>query len=84
MTKLCSVATVPIWQSELSRAETRGGHVSSMGIYCGTGLSLALWVAFGLGFKGGQLAWRITLAGSGVLSIIVMATIFLLPESPRW
>lgn len=52
------VATVPIWQSELSRAESRGSHVSSMGIYCGTGLSLALWIAFGMSFASGEVTWR--------------------------
>lgn len=78
------IATVPIWQSELSRAESRGGHVSSFGIYCGTGLSLAQWVAFGFTFTSGAVTWRFPIAGSGILSIIVMATIFLLPESPRW
>ncbi len=36
------IATIPMWQSELSSAESRGSHVSSFGICCGTGLSLAL------------------------------------------
>lgn len=78
------VATVPVWQSELSKAASRGSHVSSMGIYCGSGLSLALWISFGFSFASGEVTWRFPIAGSGILSIIVMATIFLLPESPRW
>lgn len=78
------VATVPVWQSELSRAESRGSHVASVGIYCGSGLSLALWVSFGFSFTTGSVSWRVPLAGSGVLSIIVMVFIFTLPESPRW
>lgn len=77
-------ATVPVWQSELSRAESRGSHVSSFGIYCGTGLSLALWIAFGFSFTTGEVTWRFPIAGSGILSIIVMTFIFMLPESPRW
>ena len=78
------IATVPIWQSELSRAESRGSHVASFGIYCGPGLSLALWIAFGMSFANGPVTWRFTIAGSGILSIIVMVFIFMLPESPRW
>jgi MFS family permease len=78
------VATVPIWQSELSRAESRGGHVSSLEIYCGSGLSLALWVSYGLSFASGEVTWRLPISGSGVLSIIATAFIFTLPESPRW
>ncbi|KAL5385838.1 hypothetical protein DPSP01_004616 [Paraphaeosphaeria sporulosa] len=30
-------ATVPVWQSELSKTKSRGSHVSSFGIYCGIG-----------------------------------------------
>lgn len=78
------VATIPAWQSELSRAESRGSHVSSFGIYCGTGLSLALWISYGMSFTSGEVTWRLPISGSGVLSIIVMSFIFLLPESPRW
>lgn len=77
-------ATVPAWQSELSKAGSRGSHVSSFGIYCGTGLSLALWIAFGMSFTSGSVSWRLPLAFSGVLAIIVMLVILKLPESPRW
>lgn len=77
-------ATVPVWQSELSRAESRGSHVASFGIYCGTGLSLALWISFGLSFASGPVTWRVPISGSGILSIIAMCFVFTLPESPRW
>ncbi|KAF2483998.1 MFS1 putative major facilitator superfamily transporter [Neohortaea acidophila] len=78
------ISTIPAWQSELSRAESRGSHVSSFGIYCGTGLSLALWLAYGLSFTTGEVTWRLPVAGGGVLAVIVMTFIFFLPESPRW
>ena len=58
-------ATVPAWQSELSRAASRGSHVSSFGIYCGTGLSLALWISLGFSFTSGGVSWRFPIAGSG-------------------
>ena len=58
------VATVPIWQVRgVPRAESRGGHVSSMGIYCGSGLSMALWIAFGLSFTTGEVTWRFSNIG---------------------
>jgi MFS family permease len=72
-------ATVPVWQSELSRSESRGSHVSSFGIYCGTGLSLALWVSFGMSFTKGSVAWRFPLSFVSVLAIIAMCFIFTLP-----
>lgn len=72
-------ATVPVWQSELSRSESRGSHVSSFGIFCGTGLSLALWISFGMSFAKGSVAWRFPLSFVSILAIIAMCFIFTLP-----
>lgn len=79
------IATVSVWQSELSKAESRGAHVSAFGVFCGLGNSLALWVAFGMSFtQPSSASWRFTLSLSILLGIIVCSTIFLLPESPRF
>lgn len=79
------LATVPVWQSELSKPHKRGAHVVSDGIYVGIGTSLALWIDFGLFFlKDSSVAWRFPLAVQIILSLVVMASIFFLPESPRW
>ncbi|KAJ5669900.1 uncharacterized protein N7477_005263 [Penicillium maclennaniae] len=79
------IATVSVWQSELSKAETRGAHVTAFGAFCGMGNSLALWVGFGMSFtQPSSLSWRFTLALSIFLSILTCSTIFLLPESPRF
>jgi MFS family permease len=34
------IATVSVWQAEVSKAENRGEHVSAWGIFCGLGLSV--------------------------------------------
>jgi MFS family permease len=73
------IATVSVWQSELSRPQNRGGHVSGFGIFCGSGLSLALWVDFGMSHTTGSVQWRFSLAFVGIFAIIVMVTIFLVP-----
>ena len=73
------IATVSVWQSELSRPQSRGSHVSGFGIFCGSGLSLALWIDFGMSHASGSVAWRFSLAFYGFFSIIVMCTIFLVP-----
>ena len=78
------VATVSVWQSELSRAETRGAHVSAFGIFCGSGLAGGLWLDFAFSFVPGSASWRVPLCVTGLLSIFAMAGILLLPESPRW
>lgn len=79
------IATVSVWQSELSKATSRGGHVSGFGIFCGIGLSIVLWLEFGTSYADpSSLTWRLPLTLPVVFSAIVMAFIFTLPESPRW
>jgi sugar porter (SP) family MFS transporter len=79
------IATVSVWQSEVSKAENRGEHVSAFGIFCGSGLALALWIAFGMSYtQPNSASWRFTLIFTLFLSITVCSFIFFLPESPRW
>lgn len=78
------IATTSVWQSELSKASSRGSHVSAFGIFCGVGLVLALWIEYGTSFNTGEFSWRFPLAFPLVFSALSMSTIFLLPESPRW
>lgn len=79
------IATISVWQAEVSKAENRGEHVSAFGIFCGSGLGLALWVAFGMSYtQPNSVSWRFTLTFTLFLSILVCYGIFNLPESPRW
>ncbi|RMJ23858.1 Sugar and other transporter [Aspergillus sp. HF37] len=79
------VATVPVWQSEITKASKRGAHVVTDGIYIGGGVALALWVDFGFYFKPhSSVSWRFPFAFQIVLSLTSMLFITLLPESPRW
>ena len=79
------VATVPVWQSELSTAAKRGAHVSMLGIFIGGGISIALWIDLGLYFvPNNSISWRFPLGFQIGLSLMVMVFVFLLPESPRW
>ncbi|KAJ6102953.1 hypothetical protein N7486_005380 [Penicillium sp. IBT 16267x] len=79
------IATVSVWQSEVSKAENRGEHVSAFGIFCGSGIALALWIAFGMSYtQPSSVSWRFTLAFTIFLSFLVCISIFSLPESPRW
>jgi sugar porter (SP) family MFS transporter len=77
------IATVSVWQTELSKASSRGAHVAAFGIFCGVGLVLALWLDFGCSYASGSFSWRFPLAVPMLMSVIVMAFIFTLPESPR-
>ncbi|KAJ5205826.1 Major facilitator superfamily domain general substrate transporter [Penicillium cf. griseofulvum] len=75
---------VPVWQSECTSAKHRGQHVVVDGICICLGYVLCNWIDFGLSKVGGALQWRIPLAISFFFSLVVVLSVFLLPESPRW
>ncbi|CAG8005613.1 unnamed protein product [Penicillium nalgiovense] len=84
------VATVPVWQSEISPAHMRGSNVVTDGIFVGSGVALALWIDLGFYFvKGnsvidGSVSWRFPLAFQAIMPATAMIFITMLPESPRW
>ncbi|CAI7666309.1 unnamed protein product [Penicillium discolor] len=75
---------VPVWQSECTSAKHRGQHVVVDGICICLGYVLCNWIDFGLSKVPGALQWRIPLAISLFFSLVVVFSVFLLPESPRW
>lgn len=75
---------VPVWQSECTSAKHRGQHVIVDGICICLGYALCNWIDFGLSKVNGSLQWRLPLVVSFLFSIILLASVFLLPESPRW
>lgn len=80
------LATVPVWQSEVSRASERGGaNVIADTIFIGSGISLALFIDLGFYFvKSNSVSWRFPFAFQIVLLLTVITFVLLLPESPRW
>ncbi|KAJ5531973.1 MFS sugar transporter [Penicillium frequentans] len=75
---------VPVWQSECTSAKHRGQHVVVDGICICLGYALCNWIDFGLSKVDGSLQWRIPLVVSFFFSLVVLFSVFLLPESPRW
>lgn len=79
------IATVPVWQSEISPAHKRGSNVVTDGIFLGIGVTLALWIDLGFYFaKDNSVSWRFPLAFQIVMPVTAMIFIAMLPESPRW
>ncbi|KAF2028363.1 general substrate transporter [Setomelanomma holmii] len=78
-------ATVPVWQSECSSAANRGKHVVLDGCFISLGYLSEAWI--NLGFyevDNKPLQWRIPLAFPTLISLVPMAAVFFIPESPRW
>ncbi|KAI5917191.1 general substrate transporter [Camillea tinctor] len=76
---------VPVWLAECSSAAHRGRDVITAGIFMCLGYALCNWLDFAFRFiPNSTLEWRLLLALSLVLSLVIAGSIFSLPESPRW
>lgn len=78
------LATVPVWQSEISPASKRGAHVATTGIFAAMGLTLGLLVDLGMSYVPNSASWRIPVGLPIIFCIVVIVFISYLPESPRW
>ncbi|OAG36647.1 hypothetical protein AYO21_09122 [Fonsecaea monophora] len=79
-----NTATAPIWQMETSPAKWRGKLVMlEMSLHV-AGFTMVNWVNFGVAHIDGGFAWRFPLALQFIFVVIIYATVWWLPESPRW
>lgn len=77
-------ATIPVWQSECSRAHNRGFLVCFEGAIIAVGTFVAYWIDFGLSYVDSSVQWRFPVAFQILFAILVSAGAMMLPESPRW
>ncbi|TIA37977.1 putative sugar transporter [Aureobasidium pullulans] len=77
-------ATVPVWQSECSKPGSRGKHVIMDGVFMAVGYFLESWINLGFYFTSGTTEWRAPIAISAFFSLMILASVFSFPESPRW
>ena len=77
-------AIVPPWVSELSQAHDRGFNFSLVFVANYVGIVIAYWINFGVRTSPVTFQWRFPLGFMAAPMLIVILTVFLLPESPRW
>ncbi|CAH6720016.1 sugar transporter Stl1p [[Candida] jaroonii] len=77
-------SSVPMYQAELSKASSRGNKVSSEALFVGIGLVIAYFMDFGLSYTNGPLAWRLPISLQIPFAIVVLVSLFFIPESPRY
>ena len=77
-------AIVPPWVSELSQAHDRGSNFSLVFVANYAGIVIAYWINFGVRTSSATFRWRFPLGFMALPMLIVIFTVFLLPESPRW
>ncbi|KAK7728990.1 hypothetical protein SLS57_002222 [Botryosphaeria dothidea] len=77
--------TVPVWQSETSGAKNRGQHVVLDGLFICMGYLLESWIDLGFfELPEGPVTWRPPIAIAIFFSLVLIASVYLFPESPRW
>ncbi|KAJ4125122.1 sugar transporter-like protein [Fusarium oxysporum] len=79
-----NTATIPVWQSEISRPENRGKLVNLEGSVIAIGTFVAYWIDFGLSYVNSSVQWRFPVAFQIVLAAGLLGGILFMPESPRW
>jgi len=78
-------ATVPVWQAECSSSAHRGKHVVLDGCFISLGYLLEAWINLGFFEQHNKpLQWRLPLAIPTLISLVPLAAVFSIPESPRW
>ncbi|KAJ5929344.1 sugar transporter STL1 [Penicillium verhagenii] len=77
-------ATIPVWQSECSKAHNRGFLVCFEGAIIAVGTFIAYWLDFGLSYVDSSVSWRFPIAFQILFAALVIVGAVLLPESPRW
>ncbi|ODV68050.1 putative sugar transporter [Hyphopichia burtonii NRRL Y-1933] len=78
-----NTATVPVYQSETSKAHNRGMLICFEGCLITLGIAISYWVDFAFYFTKGQISWRFPIAFQCVFPMIMFPFILKLPESPR-
>ncbi|KAK5744134.1 hypothetical protein LTR17_002164 [Elasticomyces elasticus] len=79
------VSLVPVYQSEISPAETRGRVVGTHGFLIVTGYAISAWVGYACFFSTNQsFQWRFELAVQSIAPLLLLAGSPWLPESPRY
>ncbi|KAI0120955.1 general substrate transporter [Xylariales sp. AK1849] len=76
---------VPVWQSETSGAKNRGRHVVLDGLFICVGYVLESWIDLAFfEFHTGPITWRPPILISIAFSLVLLTSVYLFPESPRW
>ncbi|KAK6457749.1 general substrate transporter [Scheffersomyces xylosifermentans] len=79
-----NTATIPVWQSEMSRAENRGRLVTMEGAVVAVGTFIAYWLDYGLSHVDTSIQWRLPVAFQIIFALFLFFGILQLPDSPRW
>lgn len=78
------IANTPVYMSEISPAHTRGLLVSTQGMAITGAYIVSSLVAFGFHFVDAAFQWRLQFVVLTAITLILVVTMYFIPESPRW
>ncbi|KAF3036721.1 hypothetical protein E8E12_007498 [Didymella heteroderae] len=79
-----NTSTIPVWHSELMKANDRGRGLCielAINIF---GVMTAYWVDYGMSYVSNDAQFRFPLALQILFAVVTFFGILVLPESPRW
>ncbi|KAL3462135.1 general substrate transporter [Aspergillus heterothallicus] len=77
---------VPIWVAETSKINSRGAMIACQLTVVILGITVAYWFDYGMlrDFPDSTIQWRLPIAFQVVFILLTWASVFFLPESPRY
>lgn len=79
-----NTATIPVYNSEVSRPKNRGRDLAFGQAMLIAGVAVSYWFDYGLSFVNSDINWRLPIAFQTVFALILIIMLIDLPESPRW
>ncbi|KAF8588744.1 general substrate transporter [Ramaria rubella] len=79
-----NTATIPVYNSEISRPKHRGRDLATGQSMLIAGVAFSYWFDYGLSFVNSDINWRLPIAFQAVFAIGLILILIDLPESPRW
>lgn len=76
--------SVPVYQAECAHPQRRGLIVGLTQQMIGIGFIVSTWVGYGSHHASGEFQWRFPLGFQVIPSVLLLAGLVFLPESPRY
>jgi MFS family permease len=78
------ISNTPVYMSEISPPHTRGLLVGSQGVAITTAYVVSSAAALGFHYVDAAYQWRLQFVVMTALGFALFASLYLIPESPRW
>lgn len=78
------ISNTPVYLSEIAPAHSRGLLIGLQGNFIVSAYVLSSVIARGFYFVDAYYAWRLNFCAATFVGLVLLGSLWLLPESPRW